>query len=96
MSEWTDRPLGNMTVLYSVTKCLTGKPDVSCTSGIQLQYSTFDVQINSDFQFTVNGTTRYDAIRCEILLPARRYASAGNSYDPVSVCLSVSLSVYHK
>jgi len=26
-------------------------------------------------------------------LPARRYASAGTSYGPVSVCLSVCLSV---
>ena len=28
---------------------------MSCSSGIQVQYSTFDVQINSDFQFSVNG-----------------------------------------
>ena len=29
-------------------------------------------------------------------LPARRHASAGTSYDPVSVSASVCLSVYHK
>ena len=28
---------------------------MSCISGIQVQYSTFDVQINSDLQFSVNG-----------------------------------------
>jgi len=32
----------------------------------------------------------------QTFLPARRHASAGTSYDPVSVSASVCLSVYHK
>jgi len=55
----TDRQIGNLTVLLTVTKCLpaagASTADVSCTTGIQVQYASFDVQINSDFQFSVNG-----------------------------------------
>ena len=36
---------------------------MSCTSGIQVQHSTFDVQIGSDFQFTVNGRVLEDPWR---------------------------------
>ena len=54
--ELTNRELGNLTVLYSVSKCLPSS-DVSCITGIQVQYSTFDVQISSDFQFSVNGSS---------------------------------------
>ena len=52
--EPTNRQEGDLAILYSVTKCLPGS-EVSCVTGIQIQYSTFDVQINSDFQFSVNG-----------------------------------------
>jgi len=50
----THRQQGNLTILYSVKKCRPGS-DVSCINGIQVHYSTYDVQINSDFQISVNG-----------------------------------------
>jgi len=52
--EPTHRQEDDLAILYSVTKCLPGS-DVSCSSGIQVQYSTFDVQITSELQFSVNG-----------------------------------------
>jgi len=45
-------------------------------------------------QYTIVRVTiqAVNFIRLVVILPAQRYASAGTSYGPVSVCLSVSLS----